>query len=148
MTTLFFAKPSSQTTKFITKKKKRLFFIYFFPFVCKRKPNEKIAQMLQIVLQPHPKPVYLELLVYIYKMRKKSTYDQDSGLLSRTEREFGQKKKPNLWDFTEIGRLYFFFSQKTWRSTGFFPVPHFPDFASSSSQKGATDWRENVCSSI
>lgn len=45
-------------------------------------------------------------------MRKKSTYDQDSGLVSRTEREFGQKKKPNLWDFTEIGRLYFFFLKR------------------------------------
>lgn len=47
-------------------------------------------------------------VVNVYNMEK-STYGHDSGLLSRTERNAAQKKKPNLWDLQVIGPLHLVF---------------------------------------
>jgi hypothetical protein len=53
----------------------------------------------------------------------KSTYGQDSGLLSRTERTVGQKKKPKLWDLQLIGTLFLNF---VFWGTGFFSLSPYP----------------------
>lgn len=65
--------------------------------------------MLQIVLQPHPKPVYLELLVYIYKMRKKAHMIKIQGFCPGLRGNLGKRKSQTFGILPKLEDCIFFF---------------------------------------